>query len=215
MIYRDRADAGRQLARLLTKYANQPDVIVLALPRGGVPVAAEVARALNAPLDVFLVRKLGLPTHPELAMGAIAEGGAVVLNEDVIASFGVPTDAVEQVESRERAELHRREQLYRGERSAPALEGRTVILIDDGLATGSTVEAAILALRSLRPSRIVVAAPVGAQESCERIGRLADEIVCASTPEIFSAVGQWYGDFSETSDTEVKQLLAAFSGVRS
>jgi putative phosphoribosyl transferase len=208
MIYRDRVDAGRQLARLLTHYANRPDVIVLALPRGGVPVAAEVARALNAPLDVFLVRKLGLPAHPELAMGAIAEGNAVVLNEDVIASFGIPTDTVEQVEVRERAELARREQLYRGARKAPALDGRTVILIDDGLATGSTVEAAILALRSLKPARIVVAAPVGAAESCDRIGRLADEIVCAATPEIFSAVGQWYGNFSETSDDEVKQLLA-------
>jgi putative phosphoribosyl transferase len=212
MIYRDRVDAGRQLARLLTHYANRPNVIVLALPRGGVPVAAEVARALNAPLDIFLVRKLGLPSHPELAMGAIAEGNAVVLNEDVIASFGIPTDTVEQVEVRERAELVRRERLYRGTRKAPPLEGRTVILIDDGLATGSTVEAAILALRSLKPARIVVATPVGAAESCDRIGLLADELVCARTPEIFSAVGQWYSNFAETTDEEVTQLLADSGG---
>jgi putative phosphoribosyl transferase len=211
MIYRDRIDAGQQLAKRLQHYANRTDVIVLALPRGGVPVAAEVARALHAPLDVFLVRKLGVPQHPELAMGAIAEGNALVLNEDLIASFGIPTDAVEQVETRERAELARRVQLYRGGRPAPVIRDRTIILIDDGLATGSTVEEAIMALRSLQPARIIVAAPVGAEESCARIGRLADEIVCASTPAWFSAVGQWYGDFSETSDEEVERTLAEFA----
>jgi putative phosphoribosyl transferase len=210
MLYRDRADAGRHLTQHLRKYANRTDVIVLALPRGGVPVAAEVARALHVPLDVFLVRKLGVPTHPELAMGAIA-GGALVLNEDLIASFGIPTNAVEQVEIRERAELARREQMYRGGRPAPVLQGLTVILIDDGLATGSSVEAALVALRTLTPARVVVAVPVGAKESCERIGRLADEIVCASTPASFSAVGQWYSDFSETSDEEVKSTLAEFA----
>lgn len=211
MIYRDRTDAGQQLAKRLTHYANRADVTVLGLPRGGVPVAAEVARALHVPLDVFLVRKLGVPSHPELAMGAIAEGGTTVLNEDLIATFGIPTDAVEQVEARERVELGRREQLYRGSRQAPALQDRTVILIDDGLATGSTVEAAIMALGSRKPARIVVAAPVGAKESCARIGRLADEIVCPSMPAWFSAVGQWYRDFSETSDAEVGRLLSEFA----
>lgn len=209
MRFRDRVDAGRQLAERLTGYAGRADVTVLALPRGGVPVAAEVARALGAPLDVFLVRKLGVPGHPELAMGAIAEGGASVLSDDLIASLGVSRTQIEQVAARERQELERRQRQYRGARPPSVLQDRTVILIDDGLATGSTMEAAILALRSLEPARIVVAAPVGARESCERIGHLADEIVCAYMPPWFNAVGQWYEDFSETSDEDVQRLLAA------
>ncbi len=207
MRFRDRADAGKQLAQRLSIYAGRPDVLVLALPRGGVPVAAEVARALRAPLDVFLVRKLGVPGHPEFAMGAIAEGGVAVLNDEVIRSLGISTRDVHRVKARELAELHRRERSFRGTRPPPAIAGRTIILIDDGLATGSTVEAAIKALRVLRPARIVVAAPVGARESCARVGRLADEIVCVDMPEPFDAVGLWYADFSETSDDEVKALL--------
>jgi putative phosphoribosyl transferase len=188
-------------------------VIVLALPRGGVPVAVEVAKALGAPLDVFLVRKLGVPGHPEFAMGAIAEGGVAVLSDDVIRSLGISQALVEQTKVRERLELDRRDRLYRGSRRPPVVQDRTVILIDDGLATGSTVEAAILALRILKPARIVVAAPVGARESCHRIGRIADEIVCAEMPEPFSAVGVWYEDFSETSDEEVKGLLQSSAPV--
>ena len=207
MRFRDRTDAGRQLAGRLAAYANRPDVIVLGLPRGGVPVAAEVARSLGAPLDVFLVRKLGVPGQAELAMGAIAEGGASVLSEDLIATLQIPRALVEEVAARERVELDRRERLYRGARPAPDLHGRTAILVDDGLATGSTMEAAVRALRALEAARVVVAVPVGARESCERIGRLADEIVCAYTPSWFSAVGQWYEDFSETSDDEVSRLL--------
>jgi predicted phosphoribosyltransferase len=207
MRFRDRVDAGRQLAERLTGYAGRADVTVLALPRGGVPVAAEVARVLGAPLDVFLVRKLGVPGHPELAMGAIAEGGAAVLSDDLIASLGISRTQIEHVAARERQELERRQRQYRGARPPSVLQDRTVILIDDGLATGSTMEAAIVALRSLEPARIVVAAPVGARESCKRIGHLADEIVCAYMPPSFNAVGQWYEDFSETSDEEVQRLL--------
>ncbi len=208
MRFRDRVDAGRQLATRLSSYAGRPDVIVLGLPRGGVPVAAEVAGALGAPLDVFLVRKLGVPGHAELAMGAIAEGGTSVLSEELVSSLGIPRHLIDEVAARERLELQRRQRQYRGFRPAPDLHGRIAILIDDGLATGSTMEAAVLALRSLGPSRIVVATPVGARESCDRIGRLADEIVCAYMPERFNAVGQWYDDFSETTDEEVRQLLA-------
>jgi putative phosphoribosyl transferase len=207
MRFRNRADAGRELAGLLTKYAGRSDVIVLGLPRGGVPVAAEVARALGAPLDVFLVRKLGVPGHSEFAMGAIAQGGVSVLNEDVVRSLGIPPALIDQIKARERLELERRDRLYRGARQPPALRNKTVILIDDGLATGSTVEAAIMALRLLGPASIVVAAPVGARESCHRIGRIADEIVCASMPDPFNAVGLWYDDFTETSDEEVNALL--------
>jgi len=207
MHFRNRADAGRTLAGLLAKYAGRPDVIVLGLPRGGVPVAAEVARALGAPLDVFLVRKLGVPGHSEFAMGAISEGGVSVLNEDVIRSLAIPAVLVDRTRERERVELERRNRLYRGSRPPPMLHARTVILIDDGLATGSTMEAAILALRLLGPARIVAAAPVGARESCDRIGRIADVIVCPAMPDPFNAVGLWYDDFAETSDEEVQNLL--------
>ena len=207
MHFRNRADAGRTLAGLLAKYAARPDVIVLGLPRGGVPVAAEVARALGAPLDVCLVRKLGVPGHSEFAMGAISEGGVSVLNEDVIRSLAIPAVLVDRTRERERVELERRNRLYRGSRPPPMLHARTVILIDDGLATGSTMEAAILALRLLGPARIVAAAPVGARESCDRIGRIADVIVCPAMPDPFNAVGLWYDDFAETSDEEVQNLL--------
>ncbi len=207
--FRNRADAGRHLASRLTEYAGRSDVVVLALPRGGVPVAAEVAARLSAPLDVFLVRKLGVPDHPELAMGAIAEGGILVISSEVMADLGIPRTAIDQVAVRERLELDRRDTLYRGGRPRPALTGRTVILIDDGLATGATMEAAIMALREHKPARMVVAAPVGAKVACARLRRLADEVVCPLIPPHFMAVGQWYRDFDQTSDKEVKAILAS------
>src|SRR5690348_7329629 len=185
MRFRDRTDAGRQLADQLTKYAGRSDVIVLGLPRGGIPVAHEVATRLETPLDVFLVRKLGVPGHPELAMGAIAAGGIQVLSDDLIRDLGVPQSLIEQVATRERLELERRDALYRNCRRPPAVRDRIVILVDDGLATGSTMEAAILALRQQGPALIVVAAPVGARETCERLGRIADRVVCATTPDPF------------------------------
>lgn len=206
--FHNRADAGRRLAGVLREYASRGDVIVLALPRGGVPVGVEVAQALGAPLDVFIVRKLGLPGHEELAMGAIASGGVQVLNHDLIEQVGIRPDRIEQVARRERLELERRERLYRGDRPFPDLTGKTVILVDDGLATGSTMRAAVEALRSKGPRRIVVAVPVAAPETCEAFRFLADEIVCAVTPEPFHAVGLWYEDFSETTDDEVHELLA-------
>ncbi len=207
MRFKDRVEAGRQLADALSKYANRHDVVVLALPRGGVPVGFEVAQALHAPLDVFLVRKLGVPRHPELAMGAIASGGVRVLSEDVIAQLGIPRTAVEQVAVRERLELERRDRLYRGDRRLPMLRDRTVILVDDGLATGATMEAAIEAVRVYQPARVVVAAPVCAKDSAARLQRIADEVVCAQTPEPFQAVGLWYERFDQTTDDEVIALL--------
>lgn len=207
MRFHSRADAGRQLAGRLAEYANRSDVIVLALPRGGVPVAREVARLLKAPLDVFLVRKLGVPGHPELAMGAIAEGGVEVLSKDLILDLGIPSAMVQQVATRERLELERRDQLFRGEKQRPTVRDRTVILIDDGLATGATMEAAVTALKRMAPASVVVAVPVGARDTCERFGRLADRVVCLATPAPFDAVGLWYEDFAQTSDEEVKRLL--------
>jgi putative phosphoribosyl transferase len=207
MRFLDRADAGRQLAGRLVSYADRHDVIVLGLPRGGVPVAHEVASRLHAPLDVFLVRKLGVPGHPELAMGAIAEGGVEVLNDDLIRDLGIPQKIVQQVAVRERMELDRRDALYREGRSLPAIRDRIVILIDDGLATGSTMQAAATALRRLEPARIVVAVPVGAYDTCERMGQFADEVVCLTAPEPFQAVGLWYEQFTQTTDEEVQQLL--------
>jgi predicted phosphoribosyltransferase len=206
--FRDRRDAGRFLARQLAAYANRPDVIVLALPRGGVPVAYEVAAALHAPLDVFLVRKLGVPGHEEYAMGAIASGGVRVLNERVVQGLGIPPWQIEAAAAREEQELARRERAYRGDRPAPDVRGRTVILVDDGLATGASMQAAITALRRLQPARIVVAVPTAAPDTCEQMRAAADEVVCASTPEPFHAVGLWYEDFSQTSDEEVGALLA-------
>lgn len=210
--FADRRHAGIALARELQEFANRNDVVVLALPRGGVPVAYEVARRLGAPMDVFVVRKLGLPGHPELAMGAIASGGVQVLNEDVAAWYRPSPAAIEAVARAEGLELERRERAYRDGRPPVPVEGRIVLLVDDGLATGSTMRAAVLAIRRLRPTRVVVAVPVGARETCESLGDIADQVVCALIPEPFSAVGLWYVDFSQTSDDEVRQLLAAHSG---
>jgi predicted phosphoribosyltransferase len=207
MIFRDRHEAGRVLAGKLKEYANRPDVLVLGLPRGGVPVAFEVARALNAPLDVYLVRKLGVPGQEELAMGAIATGGVIVLNDEVVRVLDIPRELIVQVARREKRELERRERAYRGDRPPPDVRGRTVFLIDDGLATGSTMRAAVAALRKQQPARIVVAVPVAALSTCEELGAEVDDIVCASTPEPFRAVGLWYQDFSPTTDEEVRDLL--------
>jgi predicted phosphoribosyltransferase len=207
-VFRDRTDAGRLLAARLDQYAGKPDVIVLALPRGGVPVAYEVARALQAPLDVFLVRKLGVPGQEELAMGAVATGGVRVLNDQVIKGLGVPDYVVDAVVKWETEELMRRDLLYRGTRSPPAVGGKTVILVDDGLATGSTMLAAVQALRQQGPARIVVAVPVASPDTCELFKSHVEDVVCAATPEPFYAVGQWYQDFSQTTDEEVRELLS-------
>ena len=208
MIFDDRRDAGRILSARLREYEGRADVVVLALPRGGVPVALEVAAALDAPLDVFVVRKLGVPGHEELAMGAIAGGGVRVLSPDVVRDFRVPPAVVEEVTRRERAELDRRARVFREDRPAPAVAGKTVILVDDGLATGATMRAAIEALRMLGPARIVAAVPVGAASTCAAIARVADACVCAETPREFSAVGVWYRDFRQTTDDEVRAALA-------
>jgi putative phosphoribosyl transferase len=208
MPFLDRRDAGRQLAGRLLHYANQPDVIVMALPRGGVPVGYEVARTLNVPLDVFLVRKLGVPGHEELAMGAIASGGVNVLNMDVVESLRISQPLIEAMAARELRELARREREYRDDRSPPDVRQRTVILVDDGLATGSTMRAAVEALRRLGAARIVVAVPVSSKLACAEFRDQVDEIVCAEMPEDFWAVGEWYDDFSQTTDAEVRDLLA-------
>jgi len=205
----DRRDAGRRLGQRLTLYAGRDDVVVLGLPRGGVPVAFEVAQALDAPLEVFLVRKLGVPGHPELAMGAIASGGVRIVNAEVVDELAIGPDVIDRVAAEEATELERREDLYRRGRPLPPLEHRTVILVDDGLATGATMEAAIAAVRRLRAARIVAAVPVGARESCGRVAAAADDVVCAETPAFFSAVGQWYERFDQTTDDEVVDLLAA------
>src|SRR5439155_12419678 len=206
--FRDRAEAGRLLAELLRDYAGRDDVVVLALPRGGVPVGYEVARALGAPLDVFVVRKLGLPGHPELAMGALASGGLVVLNQGVTKALGIDEASVRRVIEAELEELQRREALFRGTSEPPDVAGKTVILVDDGLATGSTMRAAAQAVRQLDPKRIVVAVPVAAEETCDEFRDIVDEIVCGVTPRPFHAVGLWYDDLSPTSDEEVRELLA-------
>ena len=207
MRFLNREDAGRQLAAHLAHYAGRSDVIVLGLPRGGVPVAGEVAQRLHAPLDVFLVRKLGVPGHPELGMGAIAEGGVEVLSDDLIRDLGIPQRVVQQVAVRERMELDRRDALYRRGRTLPPVRGHIVILVDDGLATGSTMQAAVTALRRLEPARVVVAAPVGARDTCARLKLFADEVVCVEMPEPFHAVGLWYEQFAQTTDEEVKRSL--------
>ncbi len=205
--FEDRADAGRALAARLAAYSDRADAIVLALPRGGVPVGFEVAASLRLPLDVFLVRKLGVPGHEELAMGAIASGGTRVLNDDVVTPLGIGSQTIERVTASEQQELERRDSAYRDDRPQPNVSGRTVILVDDGLATGSTMLAAIRALRTQQPSRIVVAVPTAAPTVCDEIGSEADEIICAITPKPFYAVGMWYDDFSETTDAEVRSLL--------
>jgi predicted phosphoribosyltransferase len=206
-LIRDRREAGRLLAAKLTAYANRPDVIVLALPRGGVPVADEVARALGAPLDVFVVRKLGVPGSEELAMGAVATGGVRVLNDQLVNRLGIPDHLIDAVAVREGQELARRERLYRGGRPLLDVRDRTVILVDDGLATGATMHAAIAALRQLHPARIVVAVPTASPETCEEMRAEVDDVICAITPEPFQAVGRWYQDFAQTTDEEVQDLL--------
>ena len=207
-IFSNRTEAGRLLAEKLLKYAGRADVIVLGLPRGGVPVAFEVAQRLGAPFDVFIVRKLGVPGFEELAVGAIASGGVRVLNEDVMRAIPNVDEVIELVTAKETAELERREQSYRDGRPAPELRDRVVILVDDGLATGATMRAAVKALRQCGAARIVVAVPVGPPDTCREIEEEADETVCATTPEFFQAVGQYYEDFSQTSDEEVRELLA-------
>jgi putative phosphoribosyl transferase len=208
-VFQSRRDAGRQLAARLEAYVGRDDVIVLALPRGGVPVGYEVALALGVPLDVLTVRKLGVPKQPELALGAIASGGGVFLNEDVVRATGVGEAELHAIEARERAELERREKLYRGTRPAPRLRGRTVIVVDDGMATGASMRAAVTALRSLQPARIVVAVPVAPADAVARLEHAADEFVSVLTSVEFFAVGQFYRDFDQTTDADVRRLLDA------
>ncbi|MHB0875638.1 MAG: phosphoribosyltransferase [Anaerolineae bacterium] len=205
--YRDRSHAGQELAKRLATYANRPDVLVLGLPRGGIPVAYEVAKGLAAPLDVFVVRKLGVPGQEELAMGAIAPGGVRVLNEEVVGSLNLSDDVIDAVAARERLELERREREYRDDKPPIDAHGRIVILVDDGLATGATMRAAAAAIRRQSPAKLVVAVPVAAAETCYALRREVDEIICNLTPDVFYAVGLWYEDFSQTSDREVRELL--------
>ena len=209
MLFRDRADAGRHLLSRLGAYQGRPDVVVLGLPRGGIPVGYEVARGLGAPLDVFVVRKLGVPGQEELAMGAIATGGVRVVNRDVVDALHIAPDVLDRAAAQELRELERRQRFYRGDRPEPQVEGRTVILVDDGLATGSTMRAAVQALRQQRPARIVVAVPVAAFATCEELRREVEDVVCFATPEPFMAVGRFYDDFSQTTDEEVHDLLAS------
>jgi putative phosphoribosyl transferase len=207
LAFADRHEAGQHLARELARWAGREDVVVLALPRGGVPVAWEVARVLGAPLDVFVVRKLGTPGHRELAMGAIASGGVRVLNEEVVRIYGLSPASIERVAEEEQQELERRERAYRDGRPSQPLAGKIAVLVDDGLATGSTMKAAVQAVRLHEPAGVVVAVPVGASDTCAELRRLADEVICVRTPEPFSAVGLWYRDFDQTTDEEVRALL--------
>ena len=215
-MFDNRREAGRELARLLadavttqTPAVAGEDVVVLALPRGGVPVAAEIARALGATLDIFLVRKLGTPGHTELAMGAIASGGIRVLNQEVVNALGIPPELIDAVAAREQLELERRDAAYRQGRPQAPLTGKTVILVDDGLATGSTMKAAVQAVKQEKPARVIVAVPVGAPDTCRELQSMADDVVCAHTPRSFAAVGEWYRDFSQTTDEEVVELLSS------
>jgi putative phosphoribosyl transferase len=205
--FRDRTDAGRRLAAALASYAGQPNLLVLALPRGGVPIGYEVARALRAPLDVILVRKLGVPGHEELAMGAIASGGVRIVSQDVVAMLGIPDRVIAAAAASEEHELARREHAYRDELPSPPIAGRTVLLVDDGLATGSTMRAAAAAVRSQRPERVVVAVPVAPAETCASLRAEVDEVVCLFSPEPFGSVGTFYENFSQTTDDEVRALL--------
>jgi predicted phosphoribosyltransferase len=207
MLFANRAEAGRTVARALSSYADRPDVLVLALPRGGVPVAYQIARALHAPLDIFLVRKLGVPGHEEMAMGAIAADGTRVINDDAVRTLDIPDDIIDVVAEEERQEIERRARAYRGDRPASDVHGKVIILVDDGLATGSSMRAAVAALRKRNPARIIVAVPVGSAQTCEEFALEADEVVCARTPDPFYAVGLWYGDFSQLSDEEVRDML--------
>ncbi len=208
MTFKNRRDGAGQLAELLTKYQNSDNVIILGLARGGVPVAHEIAQKLNVAFDVFLVRKIGVPGHEELAMGAIASGGARIINENVVSSMNIPDDRIEEVEERERTELRRREKEFRGGRELPELKGRTVILTDDGLATGASMRAAVSAVQKLGPERIVVAVPAASRDAVESISRIADDVVSVITPEPYISVGTWYQDFGQTSDDEVKSILS-------
>jgi putative phosphoribosyl transferase len=205
--FSNRREAGRELASKLVRYAGRTDVVVLALPRGGVPVAFEVAEALDAPLDIFVVRKLGMPGQPEYAIGAIASGGVRVISEEVVRAYAIPQPMIDAIVRAEQAELERRERVYREGAALIDLRNRTVILVDDGLATGSTMRAAVRAVRKHGPSRVVVAVPVGAPSTCDEFADVADETICARTPEPFSGVGRWYHDFSQTTDEEVRALL--------
>lgn len=206
-LFKDRKDAGRKLAEQLSQYAEDEDLLVLGLPRGGVPVAYEVARALGAELDIFLVRKLGVPGHEELAMGAIASGSVRVLNDTVVEALDIPERVIDAVAAEEQAELERRERAYRGDRPPPQMAGRTVILVDDGLATGASMRAAVVGLRAQDPGKIVAAVPTAAPDTCEMFEGEVDEMVCAVTPQPFFGVGHWYRDFSQTTDDEVQALL--------
>ncbi len=208
-LFTDRPSAGRALAERLTEFADHGDVIVLALPRGGMPVAFEVARRLHADLDVFVVRKLGVPGHAELAMGALASGGTLVRNDQVIYALGVSEETIRQVADAERRELERREGAYRGDRAPLDVTGRVVLLVDDGMATGATMRAAVDGLRGRGPAQVVVAVPVASERACREMRLVADGVVCVATPSTFFAVGQYYTDFSQTSDDEVRELLAA------
>lgn len=212
MIYRDRSDAGRRLAAALAHHAGDPSLLVLGLPRGGVPVAAEVADALGAPLDVYVVRKLGVPGQRELAMGAIASGGVRVMNERVLRAAGVPAEAIEEVTREEELELERRERSLRGERPPPEVEGRTIVLVDDGIATGSTMRAAIAALQARGAGKVIIAVPVAASETCAELAEEVDEVVCAATPDPVRAISIWYEDFEQTTDAEVRELVERAAG---
>src|SRR5579872_2260100 len=209
IVFQDRVDAGRALAVRLMGFAGRGDTIVLAIPRGGVVVASAVAEALNVPLDVFIVRKLGTPGQPELAMGAVASGGVIVLNPDVVHALNIPDEVIRSVSAREQQEIERRERAYRGARPPLAVRGHAVILVDDGLATGSTMRAAVTAIRNLDPASLLVAVPVAAASTCDelRSEQDVDHVICLSTPEPFQAVGQWYRNFPQVSDEEVRELL--------
>ncbi|WP_454784457.1 phosphoribosyltransferase [Legionella sp. WA2024007413] len=207
MNYEDRFHAGRVLADLLKKYAKRTDVLILALPRGGVPVAYEIANKLSLPFDIFIVRKLGVPGHAELAMGAIASGGIIVLNDEIVNAMLISKEAINTIQKSEQDELLRRELVYRGKKPFPNLAGKTVILVDDGIATGYTMRAAIAALKQKNPAKIIVSVPVAARSTCDEIAPLVDEIICPMRPDNFYAVGLWYSDFSQTTDDEVMQLL--------
>jgi putative phosphoribosyl transferase len=212
-MFRNRTEAGQKLASKLQAYAGQPDVLVLALPRGGLPVGCEIARSLHAPFDVFLVRKLGVPWDPELAMGAVATGGVRVFDEETIRSLAIPREEVAKMAAAQERELERRERAYRGDRVPPPIAGKKVILVDDGIATGSTVRAGVAALRKLEPARIVIAAPVAPRATCAMLRKLADEVVCAIEAEEFFAIGEWYEDFTQLSDKDVQRLLGNGSGL--
>jgi putative phosphoribosyl transferase len=205
-LFHDRTEAGQVLADLLREYAGRKDVLILALPRGGVPVAFEVAQALDAPLDIFVVRKLGLPSNEELAMGALASGNIRVLNDEVVQSFGISERTIEAVAEKEQVELERRERLYRGDSDLPSIRGKTVLLVDDGVATGSTMRAAVAAIRGQHPAQIIVAVPVAPPSTCDTLRTEADQVVCVATPEPFYAVGQWYRVFDQTTDRQVREL---------